>query len=53
MTSSDYTTISINSIVKSFLNCRDPNLYFDTGPYLDTLRGINYLIFSVTIDFLP
>lgn len=36
-----------DSIVKSCLNCHDPHLHFDT------LRGIKYLIFPATIDFLP
>ncbi len=53
MTSSNYTTNSIDSIVKSCLDRHDPQLRFEAKPYLDTLRGINYLIFPATIVFLP
>lgn len=50
-TSSNYTTNSIDSIVKSCLNCHDQHLHFESEPY--PLRGINYLIFPATTNFLP
>lgn len=53
MTSLNYTTNNIDTIVKSCINCQDPHIIFDRPAVHDTLRGIKYLIFPATINFLP
>ena len=52
MTSLNYTTNNIDTIVKSCINYQDPHIIFDRPAVHDTLRGIKYLIFPATINFL-
>ena len=53
MTSLNYTTHSVDSIVKSCLDISDPHLHFFNEPYDEKINGVSYKVFQATINFLP